>query len=92
MASATGAVDVDSDLLVAVGLSLLWFVLGYAFFACACAFACVGSLVPRLEELQASTTPLTLIVMISLLVAFAVNSDPEGTLATSAPSSRSPRR
>ena len=33
VASATGAVDVDSDLLVAVGLSLLWFVLGYAFFA-----------------------------------------------------------
>ena len=79
VATATGAVDVDSDLLVAVGLSLLWFVLGYAFFACA--FACAGSLVPRLEELQASTTPLTLIIMISLFVAFAVNSDPDGTLA-----------
>ena len=79
VATATGAVDVDSDLLVAVGLSLLWFVLGYAFFACA--FACAGSLVPRLEELQASTTPLTLIIMISLFVAFAVNSEPEGTLA-----------
>ncbi len=79
VATATGAVDVDSDLLVAVGLSLLWFVLGYAFFACA--FACAGALVPRLEELQASTTPLTLIIMISLFVAFAVNSDPDGTLA-----------
>jgi ABC-2 type transport system permease protein len=79
IATATGAVDVDSDLLIAVGLSLLWFVLGYAFFACA--FACAGALVPRLEELQASATPLTLTIMISLFIAFAVNSDPEGTLA-----------
>ena len=79
VATATGAVDVDSDLLIAVGLSLLWFVLGYAFFACA--FACAGALVPRLEELQASATPLTLTIMISLFIAFAVNSDPDGTLA-----------
>jgi ABC-2 type transport system permease protein len=79
VATATGAVEVDSDLLIAVGLSLLWFVLGYAFFACA--FACAGALVPRLEELQASATPLTLTIMISLFIAFAVNSDPEGTLA-----------
>jgi ABC-2 type transport system permease protein len=54
-------------------------VLGYAFFACA--FACAGALVPRLEELQASTMPLTLTIMVSLFVAFAVNSDPDGTLA-----------
>ena len=79
IATATGAVDVDTDLLIAVGLTLLWFVLGYAFFACA--FACAGALVPRLEELQASATPLTLMIMISLFIAFAVNSDPDGTLA-----------
>jgi ABC-2 type transport system permease protein len=79
IATASGAVDVDGDLMVAVGLTLLWFVLGYAFFACA--FACAGALVPRLEELQASATPLTLTIMVSLFVAFAVNSDPEGTLA-----------
>ena len=72
VAAATGAVDVDADLLTAVGLSLLWFVLGYAFFACA--FACAGALVPRLEELQASATPLTLVIMVSLFLAFAVNS------------------
>ena len=79
VATATGVVDVDADLLIAVGLSLMWFVLGYAFYACA--FACAGALVPRLEELQASATPLTLTIMVSLFVAFAVNSDPEGTLA-----------
>jgi ABC-2 type transport system permease protein len=57
----------------------VWFVLGYAFYACA--FAVAGALVPRLEEMQSSTTPLTLIIMVSLFVAFAVNSDPDGTLA-----------
>ena len=79
VATATGVVDVDADLLIAVGLALLWFVLGYAFYSCA--FACAGALVPRLEELQASTMPLTLTIMVSLFVAFAVNSDPDGTLA-----------
>ncbi len=79
IASASGAVDVDGELLTAVGLSLLWFVLGYGFYACL--FGCAGALVPRLEELQAATTPLTLIIMVSLFVAFAVNSEPDGTLA-----------
>ena len=79
IAAASGALDVDGDVLTAVGLSLLWFVLGYAFYACA--FACAGALLPRLEELQSSTTPLTLTIMISLFVAFAVNSEPDSTLA-----------
>jgi ABC-2 type transport system permease protein len=79
IAGASGVLKVDGDVLAAAGLSLLWFVLGYAFYACA--FGCAGALVPRLEELQASTTPLTLTIMISLFVAFAVNSAPESTLA-----------
>ncbi len=79
IAAASEAIEVDGDVIAAAGLSLLWFVLGYAFYACA--FAVAGALVPRLEELQSSTTPLTLVIMISLFVAFAVNSDPDGTLA-----------
>jgi len=79
IAGASGAVTIDGDLLTAVGLALVWFVLGYAFYSCA--FGCAGALVPRLEELQASTTPLTLTIMVSLFVAFAVNSNPDGTLA-----------
>ena len=51
IASASGAVTVDGDLLSAVGLTLVWFALGYTFFACV--FGCAGALVPRLEELQA---------------------------------------
>ena len=39
-AAATGALDVDGTVLSAAGLSLAWFVVGYAFYACA--FACAG--------------------------------------------------
>jgi ABC-2 type transport system permease protein len=78
-AAATGAIDVSGDVIGSVALSLVWFVLGYAFYASA--FAVAGALVPRLEELQTTTTPLTMTIVVSLLVGFAVNDDPGGTLA-----------
>jgi ABC-2 type transport system permease protein len=53
--------------------------LGYAFYSSA--FAVAGALVPRLEELQTTTTPLTMTIVLSLLVGFAVNDHPDGTLA-----------
>jgi ABC-2 type transport system permease protein len=46
-----------------------------------CAFACAGALVPRVEELQGTTTPITLVIVIALLLSFAVNSSPGGALA-----------
>ena len=79
MAAATGALDVDGELIGAVALSLGWFVLGYAFYASA--YAVAGALVPRQEEIQSSTTPLTMLILISLFIGFAVNDDPDGTLA-----------
>lgn len=79
VAGATGALDVDGDLVVGAVLALGWFVLGYAFYASA--FAVAGALVPRQEELQSSTTPLTMVILISLFVGFAVNENPDGTLA-----------
>ena len=79
VAQATGALEIDTDLLGAAALSLAWFVVGYAFYACA--FACAGALVPRQEELQSSMTPLTLTILVAFFIAFAVNSNPDGTLA-----------
>jgi ABC-2 type transport system permease protein len=76
----SGSIDVDRDILAAAGLALVWFVLGYAFYSCA--FACAGAIVPRQEELQSSTTPLTMVILISFFVAFAVIQNPDGTLAT----------
>ena len=34
VAAAGGALDVDGDILIAAGLALVWFVVGYAFYAC----------------------------------------------------------
>ena len=50
--------------------------LGYAFYAAA--FAVAGALVPRQEEMQSSTTPLTMLILISLFAGFAVNGEPGG--------------
>jgi ABC-2 type transport system permease protein len=79
VAAATGALDVDGDLLVAVALSLGWFVLGYAFYASA--YAVAGAMVPRQEEIQSTTTPLTMLILVSLFAGFAVQDDPDGTFA-----------
>jgi ABC-2 type transport system permease protein len=78
-AAATGALDVDSDVLLAAALAVGWFVLGYAFYAGL--FACAGALVPRQEELQSSMTPLTMMILVSFFLAFAVLDNPDGTLA-----------
>ena len=79
VAQATGALDVDAEIVGGAALALAWFVVGYAFYACA--FACAGALVPRQEELQSSMTPLTLTILVSFFVGFAVLEDPDGTLA-----------
>ena len=78
-AQLTGAIEVDSSIIGAAALALAWFVVGYAFYACA--FACAGALVPRQEELQSTMTPLTLIILVSFFLAFAVLENPDGTLA-----------
>jgi ABC-2 type transport system permease protein len=78
-AAASGALEVDGDIVVAAALAVGWFVLGYAFYAGL--FACAGALVPRQEELQASMTPLTMVILISFFISFAVLDDPDGTLA-----------
>jgi ABC-2 type transport system permease protein len=79
VAQATGAIEVDGEIVSAAALALAWFVVGYAFYASA--FACAGALVPRQEELQSSMTPLTLTILVAFFVSFAVIDDPDGTLA-----------
>jgi ABC-2 type transport system permease protein len=59
---------------------LVWFVLGYAFFATLS--AALASLVSRQEEVNSVMTPLTMLIMVTYFVAFYVTSDPTGTLAT----------
>jgi ABC-2 type transport system permease protein len=78
-ATLSGALDVNGEILSAAALAVGWFVLGYVFYAGL--FACAGALVPRQEELQSSMTPLTMTILVAFFVSFAVNNDPDGTLA-----------
>jgi ABC-2 type transport system permease protein len=78
-AAASGALEVGGDVIGAAALAVGWFVLGYAFYSGL--FACAGALVPRQEELQASMTPLTMLILISFFCSFAVLDNPDGTLA-----------
>lgn len=62
-----------------VGLVLGWFLLGYAFYACL--FAVAGAIVPRQEDLQATMTPLTILILGAFLLGIEANRNPGGTLA-----------
>jgi ABC-2 type transport system permease protein len=66
-----------AGLVVAV---VVWFVLGYAFFATLAAAS--GSLVSRQEEVNTVMTPLTMVIMGTYFVAFYAGNEPTGTLAT----------
>lgn len=64
----------------AVALVLLWFVLGYAFYSVA--FAAVGALVSRQEDLTTAIVPITVVMTGSFYLALIVaNGNPNGTLA-----------
>ena len=76
---AVGAIEVPSDAIVVRGDRAGWFLLGYAFFACA--YAAAGALVPRQEDLQNTTTPLSLVLIASFLLSFAAIENPDGGLA-----------
>ena len=64
----------------AVALVLLWFVLGYAFYSVA--FAAVGALVSRQEDLQVAILPVTALLIGAYVVGVIVLQDPNGIVAT----------
>jgi ABC-2 type transport system permease protein len=78
-AAAVGALKIDGDVVAGAAMAIAWFMLGYAFYAGL--FACAGALVPRQEELQATMTPLTMIILVSFFLSFAVLDQPDGTVA-----------
>jgi ABC-2 type transport system permease protein len=67
MAVALQTITLPAGALGTIGIVLAWFVLGYAFYASL--FAVAGAVVSRQEELQNSTTPLTLVLVASFFVA-----------------------
>jgi ABC-2 type transport system permease protein len=74
-----GALEFPSGALATIGLVLIWFVLGYFFYAGL--FAVAGAIVTRQEDLQSTMTPLTIVIVASLFVGIAAIGDPSSTLA-----------
>lgn len=79
LALAAGSLALEGDVAGTIAIVLLFFPLGYALYACL--FASAGALVSRQEDLQSSTTPLTLAIIASYLVSFTALQDAGGTLA-----------
>lgn len=77
-AGAAGVVDLPS-FGTAAPLTVLWFVLGFAFYATA--FAAAGSLISRIEDAQVAT-PVSMVMLASYLLSFGQFSNPDGGLAT----------
>ncbi len=76
---ATDMITLQAGVIGTVLDVLAWFVLGYAFYACA--FAAAGSLVSRQEELQNTVSPLSLLLVASFVLSFQAISNPGGGLA-----------
>jgi ABC-2 type transport system permease protein len=72
-------VDVPGDLVGTAVAVVVWFVLGYAFYAAI--FAAVASLVTRQEDLNTVVLPTSLVLIAALVVGIQASADPGGALA-----------
>ena len=71
--------ELDLAAVAAIGVSLLWFLFGFALWASL--FAIAGVIVSRQEDLQSSSAPLTILLVVSYLLVFPVLEEPSSTLA-----------
>jgi ABC-2 type transport system permease protein len=72
-------VDIPADLIGTAVSVVLWFVLGYAFYAAI--FAVGASLVSRQEDLGTVLMPTTLVLVAAFVVGLQAAGNPDGTLA-----------
>ena len=78
--SLAGGAGLPSAAPEAVALILLWFILGYIFYSVA--FAAVGALVSRQEDLNTASLPVIAVLTGAFYVAFiAINTNPNSTVA-----------
>jgi ABC-2 type transport system permease protein len=73
-------VDLPGRLIGTVLTVLVWFVIGYAFYASF--FAAAASLVSRQEDLGSVLAPATLVPIVGIIIAVQAAQDPGSTLAT----------
>ena len=74
-ATLVGVLDLGPEAVTPLLVVLGWFVLGFAFYACL--FAAGAARVSRQEDLQAVTTPGTMLVLTSFFAALYANSNPD---------------
>jgi ABC-2 type transport system permease protein len=78
--SLAGGAGLPSATPKAIALVALWFVLGYFLFSVA--YAAVGAMVSRQEDLTTAQVPIYIVAMAGFLVAdIAANTNPDGTVA-----------
>lgn len=76
---ATGVLTVTGTAIGVLVGTLGWFVLGFAFFAVL--YAAAGSMVSRQEDVNATASPLMVLIVIMFFSAFSSVNDPDGTLS-----------
>ncbi|PQP24961.1 ABC transporter permease [Rhodococcus opacus] len=76
---ATGVLTVTGTAIGVLAGTLGWFVLGFAFFAVL--YAAAGSMVSRQEDVNATASPLMVVIVIMFFSAFSSVSNPDGTLS-----------
>ncbi|HWT91724.1 MAG TPA: ABC transporter permease [Solirubrobacteraceae bacterium] len=79
LAIATDVLDVPSGAAKTFAAVLAFFVLGYAFYAAL--YAVAGATVQRQEDLQGSTMPLTVLVLVGFFIGIQAVGNPDGGLA-----------
>ena len=80
MALVTGVLDIPGTAVMTLLNVLLWFVLGYIFYACL--FAVSGAIAARQEDLQSTTAPLSMVLLAALFGAIFVAGSPDSVLGT----------
>jgi ABC-2 type transport system permease protein len=78
-AALLGALRFPAGAIATMGIVLVWFVLGFFFYATL--FAVAGAIVPRQEDLQSTMTPLSIVIILSLFVGISAVQNPDSTLA-----------
>lgn len=74
-----GDIDVPDGAAVQIAAGLGWFVVGYAMYACA--FACLGALVDRQEEVGGAVMPLTIAMIGGFFLAIEAQGSPDSPLS-----------
>lgn len=79
LAALVTGLELSAPVFGAVGMTLLWFVMGFVFYSCL--FAIAGSIVSRHEDLQYTQLPIMGIIFTCYAVAFSQMGDPGSLLA-----------